>query len=53
MVVDIYEEKVCPKCRLTTSMNYYLKKEGEIFVCQNDPTHKFKIGKSGYLEEVK
>ncbi len=53
MVVDIYEEKVCPICRLHTSMNYYLRKEGDIYICPNDQNHKFKMGKNGYLEEVK
>jgi len=53
MVVDIYEEKVCPKCRLETGMNYYLKREGDKFICERDSSHKFKIGSSGYLEEMK
>lgn len=53
MPVDIYEEKVCPICRLNTSMNYYLKKDGDVFTCPNDTRHKFKIGRSGYLEEIK
>lgn len=53
MAMDIYEEKVCPKCRLNTSMNYYLRKEGDVYVCPNDPNHRFRMGKDGYLEEAK
>ncbi len=52
MPVDIYEEKVCPKCRLETSMNYYLKFENGVFICPRDQSHRFRIGKSGYLEEL-
>ncbi|MCX8202253.1 MAG: hypothetical protein N3G74_00355 [Candidatus Micrarchaeota archaeon] len=53
MAMDIYEEKVCPVCRLNTGMNYYLKHENGIYVCPNDKTHTFKINREGYLERIK
>lgn len=52
MAVKAYN-KICPTCRLNAGMNCQLSESNGVFVCSNNPQHKFEIGKDGFLKSVK
>jgi hypothetical protein len=50
--MNVEDTRICTTCLMSTGMNILLSKKDDVFVCTNNPGHKFRLGKDGFLESV-
>jgi hypothetical protein len=52
MPMNVEDARICTTCLMNTGMNILLSRKDGVFVCTNNPGHKFRLGSGGFLESI-
>ena len=50
--MNVEDARICTTCLISTGMNCLLSKKDDVFVCTNNPQHRFRMEKDGFLKSV-